>query len=122
MQIQNTAHGFALTLDDKLILRHRIDAPCLFVGRGEERIGMYRGNFDIEDYVVERVPLAHAVVSGSEIAFSAAPGQPVRMILRVSNGGGNGFVRFEATDPSINRVWLRVAASRNEHVWGGGEQ
>ena len=35
---------------------------------------MYRGNFDIEDYVSERMPLAHAVVTeasdGYEIAFS----------------------------------------------------
>ncbi|HLL30285.1 MAG TPA: alpha-glucosidase, partial [Allosphingosinicella sp.] len=122
MRIQTTAHGFDLTLDDKLILRHRIDAPCLFVGRGEERMEMYRGNFDIEDYLVERVPLAHAVVSGQEIAFSAAPGQPVRLSLRVSNGGASAAVAFRSADPTINRVWLRVAASRNEHVWGGGEQ
>jgi sulfoquinovosidase len=122
MRIQTTAHGFDLTLDDKLILRHRIDAPCLFVGRGEERMEMYRGNFDIEDYLVERVPLAHAVVAGQEIAFSVAPGQPVRMTLRVSNGGASAAVAFRSADPTINRVWLRVAASRNEHVWGGGEQ
>jgi alpha-glucosidase len=122
MRIQTTAHGFDLTLDDKLILRHRIEAPCLFVGRGEERMEMYRGNFSIEDYLVERVPLAHAVVTGQEIAFSAAPGQPVRMILRVSNGGAGAAVAFRSADPTINRVWLRVAASRNEHVWGGGEQ
>jgi alpha-glucosidase len=118
MQIQTTAHGFDLTLGDTLILRHRSDASCLFVGRGEERMDMYRGNFDIEDYLVERIPLAHAVVSGQEIAFAAAPGQPARMRLQVSNGA----IGFESADPTINRVWLRVAADRNEHVWGGGEQ
>ena len=63
--IQTTSNGFDLVLDGKALLRHRSDAPCLFVGQGEARMDMYRGNFDIEDYVVERTPLAHAVVSES---------------------------------------------------------
>ncbi len=122
MLIQTTASGFDLIADDRVILRHRSDAPCLFVGRGEERMDMYRGNFDIEDYVVERTPLAHAVVSGSEIAFAAAPGQPARMRLQVSNNGHGGVIGFISSDPTVNRVWLRIVAGENEHVWGGGEQ
>ena len=74
MQIQTTANGFDLVLDGRLILRHRSDAPCLFVGHGEARMDMYRGNFDIEDYVVERTPLAHAVVSG----IARLPSRPRR--------------------------------------------
>jgi sulfoquinovosidase len=122
MQIQTTSKGFDLTLDGRLILRHRMDAPCLFVGHGEARMDMYRGNFDIEDYVIERVPLAHAVVSGSEIAFSAAEDQPVRVILNLSGDARNAVVAFHSPDQSINRVWLRVEAEQDEHVWGGGEQ
>ncbi|WP_457093500.1 alpha-glucosidase [Microvirga sp. P5_D2] len=122
MQIQTTPKGFDFLLDGRHILRHRGDAPCLFVGHGEARMDMYRGNFDIEDYVVERVPLAHAVVSGSEIAFSAAAGQPVRIILNLSGDGRNAVVAFHAPDHSINRIWLRVEAEVGEHVWGGGEQ
>lgn len=122
MQIQTTSKGFDLLLDGRLVLRHRADAPCLFVGHGEARMEMYRGNFDIEDYVVERMPLAHAVVSDSEIAFSAAEGQPVRVILNLLGNGRNAVVNFHAPDQSINRVWLRVEADRDEHVWGGGEQ
>lgn len=54
--------GFDLVLDGRVILKHRKDDPCLFVGVGHARMDMYRGNFDIEDYVVERVPLRHAKV------------------------------------------------------------
>ena len=56
MPIVTHAGGFDLIVGEKVILRHRLEAPCLFVGRGEERMDMYRGNFDIEDYVVERTP------------------------------------------------------------------
>jgi len=122
MPIQTTPNGFDLVLDGKLLLRHRSDAPCLFVGQGDARMDMYRGNFDIEDYVIERTPLAHAVVSGSEIAFSAAPGQPIRLILQVSGDGGDVAIAFRTDDASLNRIWLRVPAEPGEHVWGGGEQ
>jgi alpha-glucosidase len=122
MQIQTTSDGFDLVLDGRLILRHRSDNPCLFVGHGEARMDMYRGNFDIEDYVIERTPLGHAVVSGSRIAFSAVPGQPARLTLDVSGSGQDGIVTFNGADATINRIWLRVAAERAEHVWGGGEQ
>jgi sulfoquinovosidase len=122
MQILTTDGGFDLVIDGRLILRHRGDAPCLYVGKGDARMDMYRGNFDIEDYVIERTPLAHAVVSGTEIAFSVAPDQPVRVMLNVSGDGRNAVVAFHSADQSINRVWLRVKADKDEHVWGGGEQ
>ena len=122
MQILTTADGFDLVLDGRLLLRHRSDAPCLFVGQGDARMDMYRGNFDIEDYVVERTPLAHAVVSGSDIAFSAAPGQPVRLILQVSGDDRNGAMAFRTEDANLNRIWIRIHAEQGEHVWGGGEQ
>ena len=122
MPIQIADDGFDLLVGDRLVLRHRSDAPCLFVGRGEERMEMYRGNFDIEDYVVERTPLSHAVVSGDTVALCAAPGQPARMRLSVSMRGETAVVAFVSEDPSINRVWLRIAAEKAEHVWGGGEQ
>ncbi|NBJ10534.1 alpha-glucosidase [Microvirga arsenatis] len=122
MQIQTTSTGFDLILDGRPILRHRSEAPCLFVGRGDARMDMYRGNFDIEDYFIERTPLVHAAVSGSEIAFSAAPGQPARLVLQVSGDGRNGALHVRTDDSSINRIWLRVHAEQGEHVWGGGEQ
>jgi alpha-glucosidase len=122
MKIQTTSDGFDLVLDGRLILRHRSDNPCLFVGHGDARMDMYRGNFEIEDYVTERTPLGHAVVSGSQIAFSAAPGQPVRLTLDVSGSDRDGIVAFSEADAAINRIWMRIAAETGEHVWGGGEQ
>ena len=114
MQIQPYSDGFDLILDGRLVLRHRHVAPCLFVGRGEARMDMYRGNFDIEDYVVERTPLASADVTnvgdGYRIAFSAAPGQAPRLTLTVSGDAESGIVHFLAHDPSVNRIWLRVTA------------
>ena len=84
---------------------------------------MYRGNFDIEDYVIERTPLAHAGrIRHRDRLLPRLRGSRSRLALEVSGG--------DATSPSasrprirpLNRIWLRVAAEQDEHVWGGGEQ
>ena len=54
MQIIERADGFDPVIADQLILAHRSCEPALFVGRGEERIEMHRGNVDIEDDVSAR--------------------------------------------------------------------
>jgi sulfoquinovosidase len=126
MALVSTSPGFELVVGDRLILRHRPDAPCLFVGFGQARMDMYRGNFDIEDRLVERTPLRHAVIRRvgeiDEIAFAAAPGLPPRMVVTVQAGGDGATLRFSAAESDLNRIWLRLAAEPDEHVWGGGEQ
>ncbi|NVD41807.1 alpha-glucosidase [Ensifer sp. HO-A22] len=118
MLLEKTANGFSLSLDGRTVLSHTADTPAIFAGRGEERMDMYCGNFDIEDYVIERVALAHAEVEGDTIHLSSAPGQPVRLVLTV----GGDSLRLHAPDTSINRLWVRTVAEKDEHVWGGGEQ
>ena len=118
MILAPTADGFSLQLAGRELLRHSADQPCLFVGQGEARMDMVRGNFDIEDYISERSPLAHVHIDGDRLAFSEAPGQPVRLVLTLDGR----TLGVTAPDPSINRLWLRVMAEKGEHVWGGGEQ
>lgn len=118
MQIDLIPGGFTLSLDGREILRHSAAAPALFVGHGEERMDMYRGNFEIEDYVVERTALPHVEIDGNRIEFAVARGLAPRFALTVD---GN-HVLTQALDGSINRVWIRITAEKDEHVWGGGEQ
>lgn len=118
MQIDLIPGGFTLSLDGREILRHSAATPALFVGHGEERMDMYRGNFEIEDYVVERTALPHVEIDGNRIEFAVARGLAPRFALTVD---GN-RVLTQALDGSINRVWIRITAEKDEHVWGGGEQ
>jgi alpha-glucosidase len=126
MPLVSTQGGFDLVLGDRLVLRHRPDAPCLFVGLGHARMHMYRGNFDVEDRLTERTPLRHAEVrskcGAKSIVFAVNPGQPPRIMamLRVSDDAAT--IEFATDDPALNRFWLRLVAEADEHVWGGGEQ
>jgi alpha-glucosidase len=124
MPFQRHPDGFDLVLDGRLVLRHRTDAPCLFVGHGEESIAMYRGNFAIEDYVVERLALRHAdlAADGMNVVFSTEAGAPAQLHLTLQETGPDAVLACEAARPGIDRLWLRVVASEGEHLYGGGEQ
>ncbi|HWT57412.1 MAG TPA: alpha-glucosidase [Rhizobium sp.] len=118
MKLEKTETGFTVSINGRTILDHSTSAPCIFAGIGEERMDMYRGNFEIEDYVIERGRLAHAEIDGNRIALSERSGQKPRLVLTIENGA----IEFEAPDPLVNRLWIRIPADHDEHVWGGGEQ
>ncbi|MBO0902861.1 alpha-glucosidase [Jiella sonneratiae] len=126
MRCEPADGGFDLFLDDRLILSHRREAPAVFLGRGEERMAMYRGNFDIEDYVTARLPLADAAPSrqgdGWRIALAPSPAEPPLLWLTVTAEPGRSMLRVEAAAPGFNRFWLRLVAEEGERLFGGGEQ
>ncbi|WBO22819.1 alpha-glucosidase [Sphingomonas abietis] len=110
--------GFDLTLDGRLIVRHRPDSPALFVGRGRPDIAMVRGNFDISDRLDERIALRHATFDGARIALAAHADAPPLLYLDLDGA----TLRPVATDPALNRFWLRIVAEPDEQLWGAGEQ
>ena len=118
LKLEATPAGFTLSINGRPILEHSAADPCIFVGRGNDRIAMHRGRFEIEDRLVERCPLAHAEIDGERIMLAPAKGHAPRLTLTLERDA----IALQATDPSINRLWIRIAADADEHVWGGGEQ
>lgn len=49
MQLVNIENGFSLIENDKVVFSHTIDNPAIFIGKGKEKMDIYRGNFDIEE-------------------------------------------------------------------------
>ena len=120
MQLQ--FEGSSLTLQNRFgtILHCDDRSPLLYVGRGEESVDMYRGNFKIEDYVTERRPLFIRSVERRENGGTVFFGDALRMEIRCE--GELCTLRFACSDPGVNRFWLRVCAVPGEHCWGCGEQ
>ena len=125
MKLTEHADGFDLELSGKLILRHRGSEPALFIGTGEPTVRMNHGHFRVADYIVSRVPLAHAAVSQKggtvRVSFSAAAATSPLLEMRISAEDEHVTIAFESHS-KVNRLWLRVAAETGERVWGGGEQ
>ena len=63
MELQVIGQTLKLTEDERIILSADSDKPMIFVGHGKESVDMYRGNFKIEDYVEDKIPLK---LTGSE--------------------------------------------------------
>ena len=78
--------GFTLTYQQRLILRHSAENPCLWIGAGVADIDMFRGNFSIKDKLNEKIALTHAAVSespeGWRVHFSR--GATIHATLQIS--------------------------------------
>ena len=57
MQLIEKKDGFEVWQGNRILLTQSPQNPCFYVGRGEETVEMYRGNFQMEDYLTERIPL-----------------------------------------------------------------
>ena len=119
MRLERTEDGgFTLSLNGALLARHRPAAPFACVGRGLGRMDMYRGNFDVSDTVLERIPLAHAEVEGGVLRLRRDAGSPVLLEMAVEGDA----LALRRLAPGLNRLWFRLHAEPGERVWGCGEQ
>jgi len=107
-----------IVFDHLTILSHTSSQPAFFVGVGTETIEKYRGNFQIEDYVTERIPLRDVQVRENEIVFSHQDIQ-LRLTLEVLDNRLVGTMRLNRPH---NRFWMRLHAETSETVYGCGEQ
>ncbi len=119
MKFLRNGSAWTLEHDGKTLLECGESAPLVYVGCGRETVDMYRGNYKIEDYVVERRPLAvkdiRETADGAALDFGE-----LEMILSIE--GGCATLRFQQKNRAINRFWFRVKAEAEEFCYGCGEQ
>lgn len=116
---QNT---FTLAVNGKPLLSHAPGAPAVFLGAGTPEIKMYRGNFEIAEGTETRFPLTLTAADDNALVFShPALAGDYTMTVRETAAG---LVRVtgRTADGTVNRLWLRFPAEKDEHVTGGGEQ
>ena len=120
MELQIIGQTLRLTEGDRIILSADSDKPMIYIGHGKESVDMYRGNFKIEDYVEDKVPLK--LTSSEEKDGTTVLDFEGKITAAVTVKGQCAEIKFESHDPSVNRFWLRVAADKDEHIYGCGEQ
>ena len=127
MKIQATEHSFIIELNGRVLLSHSFEKPFIFAGYGEAQYDMYRGNFDIQDYVVERVPLRYIAVkeqqNGCVIELRKYKEEDTAsLMLEAVIEEGKVKIYFREANPQINRLWIRIEADQDEKIYGCGEQ
>ena len=121
LSVTTAEKSFILSLDGREIIRHTPQESALFLGKGQETIRMYRGNFDVSDRVSERIALRFARMDADTAVFTS-PELAGEYRLRISEEGGLVRLTGAAEDARFDRLWLRFSAEPGEHVTGGGEQ
>ena len=121
MEILSNGLSFTLKHGSDVILQATPDRPMVYVGVGRETVDMYRGNFKIEDYLIERRPLtitsAEQTPDGLILEL-----QGVLTVTVTEEQSGAVTLAFACHDETIDRFWFRVSADAAEHCYGCGEQ
>ncbi|MBO6017724.1 MAG: alpha-glucosidase, partial [Oscillospiraceae bacterium] len=120
MKLHFSEKEWSLEHHGSVLLRSDAEQPLLYAGIGQETVDMYRGNFQIEDYVTERRPLLITSLLALPGGVSVEYGNTLS--LRIALDGDCATLTFTQKDPSMNRLWVRVPAEPDECCWGCGEQ
>lgn len=120
MKITKDGLSWSLEHNGQPILSCAADMPMVYVGYGQETVDMYRGNYQIDDYVIERRALP--VTGLTETADGLQVDFAGKLTLDLTVSGDCAQLRFIQRNPNINRFWLRVRADTDEFCYGCGEQ
>lgn len=120
MEILSNGQEFTLRHGNDVILHSAPGQPMIYVGTGREQVDMYRGNFKIEDYLIERRPLS--ITSAQQTDAGLVLDLEGVLTATVSETDGAVTLQFVCKDDRIDRFWLRVCADADEHCYGCGEQ
>ena len=112
--------GFKLLYQNQCIIHHTVEKPFIYIGYGKETVEMYRGNFDIRDYVIERYPLKSVSIQQNNNEYSLNFDN--KLTARIKIEDDRFLMDFEKSDTDINRFWIRIDADENEKCYGCGEQ
>lgn len=125
MNIYNDASSLSIEHKGKTVLEHSREQPAIYLGVGEANYDMYRGNFDVTDYVTERLPLCQFSLQKetdkNSIIFSFDNNPVIKLIVSETKEGRL-QVEFETIEKKYNRFWLRISATEDEKIYGCGEQ
>lgn len=120
MEIRNQSNGFDIVHKGQLLFRHTDEQPMMFVGLGQETIDMFRGNFKIDDYIIEKVPCFPKEVNEKTLRFMADRHGYIDMICQEVDD--RLVIQFKSEMTEVNRFFIRMYAESDESVYGCGEQ
>ncbi len=120
MNLYITDNTFSLEVNGKVLIDYSPSKPFIYVGKGKEDVLMYRGNFKIEDYVEERIPLFATEIIKTPDGATLVFGKELEMNVAVKEQLCE--IKFNQLNDSINRFWFRTNSYSKEHIYGCGEQ
>ena len=120
LNIKHDVGSLEVSYRGKFVFEHNNDNPAIYLGVGQDTMDMYRGNFKIEDYLIQRIALNNFKIDENKITFYNQDKALLEVVFTEEEKQLS--VSFDAKDPEFNRFWLRVPSFATEKVFGCGEQ
>ncbi|HPY12413.1 MAG TPA: alpha-glucosidase [Sphaerochaeta sp.] len=127
LQFSTQNDTLVVSYDRVRIITHSAQHPCIVLRHANETIDMYRGNYFIEDAVVDEIALtsftlAESYQEGKAVSTLTFFSGDVSLSLHLMEEGGRLQMRVTPLSAPYNRLIIRVHAEEDEYVWGCGEQ
>ncbi len=121
---------FCITFKGEKVIEHSLEKPCISIGVGNASFKMKRGAFKIKDKLIRKIALTNFKISKSDnykqvTVFSRDNKLSLTFKLLIKEGRlqllFNEESRQQLTDSGFNRLWLNLAATEEERIYGCGE-
>ncbi|MFC0180887.1 alpha-glucosidase [Thorsellia kenyensis] len=132
LQLTQQNNAFSVSYNGTALIEHQTSTPVFFTGVGHETMDMYRGNFNIKDYVESRIGLSAFHITTNESKLIAidfylneqekAINNPILTIKFTVESDKKIEMSLQSHDEAYNRLWVRTPTDKMAPVWGGGEQ
>ncbi|MFP4362912.1 MAG: alpha-glucosidase [Spirochaetia bacterium] len=124
MEIREADSGFSIIQNGTTLVVHKKESPCLYLGKGTPSYTMYRGNFNVSDYLVERIGLPNYEYEKTDTGyrFQMHKSGIYRITMVVEEKDGRIIFHFRDNNEQVNRFFFRLYAHKDEHIYGCGEQ
>ncbi len=126
MKIVEEKNSFKIEYNSRTLIEHSHKLPFIFAGSGDAEYKMYRGNFEIEDYLESRVPMKYFEIEEKEdyslLTLKSSLEGGLSLKIKAGLEAGKLKLEFLNSSEGVNRLWLRLAADPEEKIYGCGEQ
>jgi len=123
--IVETNHELHIDVNGKPIIRHSLEKPAFYIGKGFSKYEMYHGNFDISSELESKIPLMdfEIIESNQTQALIHFFYESIRVRINFQIDQEELLkMNIQTEDSFYNRFWFRLVSSNDEAIYGCGEQ
>lgn len=124
MKFVKSKEDFSLFLQDMNLLNHSKIQPLILVGKGSSSYKMERGAFVIEEHLSFKEALTEFSAEEFNDRFKISftnENLNLRLDVYIREENNRLTMEFRNAGDEINRIWINLKATKNEHVYGCGE-
>lgn len=119
MDVVNSKQALSVKHQTGLVFEHRPDRPWVYLGKAKGKVQQKCGEFDISEKLIEKIPLREMQCEGNTFTFGS--GEAV-MTCQIDMEQESIVISHIQIPPQFNRIYFNFPSTKDEHMYGCGEQ